>query len=299
MVRTEFESFYAINDLPQNAHHKDKEKTGTRYGLGADIPADENVFVRLDYSYTGYNDIDADIVTETEQIDPGEALFRLGLGWRFGGQGTGHSATPVKVAGGYAGAHVGHGALQSDVSGIHSDSDGAGGAVASDFDGDFGFDSGFTGGVFLGYGVTYANWYLGVEGELEDSTLHWDHVRDPQGRNFSVDKKDTRGLGIRGGYVLVNGALLYARAGQVRTRFNTTWIKGANRNNDIDRDDTVTGTRYGVGAELPVTRTGFVRMDYTFTDYHSYSFVTAHGNADDMDFDNSETLFRLGLGARF
>ncbi|MDH3871548.1 MAG: porin family protein, partial [Gammaproteobacteria bacterium] len=114
-----------------------------------------------------------------------------------------------------------------------------------------------------------------------------------------VEKLDTRGISLRGGYLLGNGSLLYVRAGNVRSRFNTTWVKGGNRLNDVDRDDTVDGTRVGVGAELPVSRSVFARLDYSYTEYDSYDFVTAHGSADSMTFDNSETLFRLGLGVRF
>jgi hypothetical protein len=42
-----------------------------------------------------------------------------------------------------------------------------------------------------------------------------------------------------------------------------------------------------------------VRLDYTYTDYNSYSFVTSQGAADSIEFDNDESLFRLGLGIRF
>jgi outer membrane immunogenic protein len=107
------------------------------------------------------------------------------------------------------------------------------------------------------------------------------------------------GASLRGGYVLDNGALLYARAGKVRTRFNTTWVKGNNTLNYVDRDDRKSGNRIGVGTELPVSRSAFVRLDYTYTDYKSYSFVTSHAAADSMEFDNAESLFRLGVGVRF
>jgi opacity protein-like surface antigen len=109
----------------------------------------------------------------------------------------------------------------------------------------------------------------------------------------------TVGVSLRGGYVLDNGSLLYARVGTVRTRFNTRWAKGNNRFNDVDRDDTESGLRLGVGAELPLSRSAFARLDYSYTDYDSYNFVTSHAEFDSMAFDNSETLFRLGVGTRF
>ena len=77
----------------------------------------------------------------------------------------------------------------------------------------------------------------------ESSTADWTHRKAPSGRNFSVEKKDTYGLGLRGGYQLRSGTLLYARADRVRTRFKTTWVKGGNRDNDVDRHDRSVGRR--------------------------------------------------------
>ena len=86
----------------------------------------------------------------------------------------------------------------------------------------------------------------------------------------------------------------------MRTRFNTSYVKGGSAANWIDRTDKLDGTRFGLGAEIPATDNAFVRMDYSYTRYDDpVSFVTAHGNSDAMNFENSETLVRLGLGFRF
>jgi len=301
MVETDFDAFYAVNDPLVKPYKNDLDKSAVRYGVGSDIPVTDSLFVRMDYTHSDFDDFVADIEGEGEEINASQNLFRLGLGWQFGAGGKAAVQSPVKVDGPYVGAHVGHGTLDSRLTGVHNERDASapGGVATSDFVGDFGYDSGFTSGVFLGYGLTWSRWYLGLEGEVEDSSLGWEHVREPNGRNFAVDKKESRGYALRGGYALASGALIYARAGQARTRFNTTWVKGENRANDVDRDDTVTGYRYGVGAEVPISRSGFVRLDYTYTDYEKYDFVTSHGTPDDMKFENSETLFRLGVGARF
>ena len=96
--------------------------------------------------------------------------------------------------------------------------------------------------------------------------------------------------------------MLYVRAGMVRGRFNTTYNKGVSTGQFIDRTDTLSGVKTGFGAEIPVGDATFLRFDFTHTIYESFSFVTGHGggaNADSMEFDNSENLFRLGLGFRF
>jgi opacity protein-like surface antigen len=299
-VRSKMKFSYRVNNLPQNAVDDSTNQTGLRYGLGADIPASDRLFVRLDYSYTDFDSYKADVVTEAEKLDPDQNLFRLGLGWRFGGS-MNEETEPATVerSGFYAGTHAGHGSLNSDLNGTQFDGSGAGASGPSDVDGDFGAQTGVTGGVFAGYDLTWGRWYAGLEAELEMSNAKWKQRSASGGRNFSVEKKDTNGLSVRGGYILDNGTLLYVRAGGVDTRFNTDWDRGGNSDNHVDRDDTKSGTRLGLGAEIPLNKRSFARLDYTYTNYESYDFVTSHGAPDDMDFANTETLFRLGLGARF
>lgn len=292
-VRTGFDSYYTLNDAPQNAVDATFEQDGTRYGVGTDIAAGRNLFVRLDYSHTDYDDFVADLVTTAENMQPAESYFRLGLGWQFGGN-EAPALPAVALRGFYAGALLGHGSLNSHATGLHNDS-----GASADFIGDFGHNAGVSGGAFAGWGTNWQRWYGGVEATAEASTAEWSHVRDPNGRNFSVEQHDTHGLGVRAGYQVRSGALLYVRADRVRTRFNSDWSKGGNPDNDVDRDDRVHGTRIGLGADIPATRALFVRLDYSHTEYDGYGFTTEHGNPDTVRFDNSDTLFRLGVGARF
>ncbi len=290
-VRTEFDTLLLQNDAPQDAVNKRFDQNGTRLGVGADVSVNSRLFVRMDYSHTAYDAFDAG----TESMDPAESYFRLGLGWQL--DEADHSLSPAEAidpSGFYAGASLGHQALTSAADGIHNDSGGT-----SDFYGDFGHAAGFTGGTFAGWGARWGRWYGGVEATAETSTADWTHRREPTGRNFSVEKQETWGFGLRGGYQLASGALLYVRTDRVRTRFGTRWSKGGNRSADIDRDDRVDGNRIGVGAQLPLTRTLFMRLDYSYTDYDDYGFVTTHGQPDSMRFENGETLFRLGLGTLF
>jgi len=295
-VRSKFKTSYTVNNLPGNTVDDSTDQTGIRYGLGADIPAGERLFVRFDYSYTDFDSYQADAVSELEKLQPDENLFRLGLGWRFG-EAAEKKAAPaaVKRSGFYTGVQIGHGSLNSQLSGTQQ----TGGGVPFDVKGDFGDQSGVTGGVFAGYGRAWKRWYAGLEGELGMSTAKWKQREASGGRDFSVEKKDSHGVSLRGGYTLDNGALLYARAGGVKTRFNTEWVKGDDPVNDIDRDDTKFGTRVGLGAEIPLNRGSFVRLDYSYTNYENYDFVTSHSDPDDVEFANSETLFRLALGAQF
>jgi hypothetical protein len=307
VVSTRFHTHYAENQFAAGAFDQTHRETGIRIGLGLEIPASRNLFVRTDFSvtrYDGYNvPYQSDVAaTTTETFDTDDAVFSLGVGWRFGGtrpQVASRSATELR--GLYLGASLGHGTLGTELTGTHFDQS----VGPYDFTGDFA-NSGFTGGFFAGYGHTFSQVYVGLELDAEASNLAWNHNRETGGgggREFAVEKRGSYGAGLRVGYVLDNGGLLYGRIGAVQTRFNTLYNKGAGVANWIDRSDTLDGTRIGFGAEIPASDSAFVRMDYSYTNYtDSVDFVTTHNggaNPDDMHFENSESLVRLGLGFRF
>jgi opacity protein-like surface antigen len=75
-------------------------------------------------------------------------------------------------------------------------------------------------------------------------------------------------------------------------------VKGPNAVNDVARDDDIDGFRYGIGAEINLSERVFTRLEYSYTEYGNYVFSTTHGQSDEMDFDNSEGVFRVGLGVR-
>ncbi|HUW27407.1 MAG TPA: outer membrane beta-barrel protein [Sulfuriferula sp.] len=307
LVRTNFHTYETENQYAATgAYNQDQTLNGTRYGVGVDIPASERLFVRMDYSYTHYGNYDASYqtsaggATSTDKFDNAESLFRVGLGWRFGGQ-----VKPIpkvdaaSVSGFYAGAKVGHGSLTTRLDAIHNDGGGAGCSNCA-FTGDFG-KLGGTWGFFAGYGWTFNRVYLGLDLEAESSNTQWFNNRDSSGggRDVSVQKKGSYGAGVRLGYVLNNGSLLYARAGQVRTRFNTLYVKGNNAAAWVDRDDVLKGNRLSIGAEVPAYRNLFVKMEYAVTNYGDYGFTTTQANADTPNFKNRDNLFSLGLGLRF
>ncbi len=294
IVKAEFDTFNKVNNQPIGYDDQDS-KTGKRYGLGVDIPATDQLFVRMDYSLTDYNSYTVDYLDNTgapdsADFDNNSAKFSVGLGWYFDKQS--RVVKPIKADhdGVYAGLLVGHGALASQASGVHNDN-----STTSDFFGDFANETGLKLSGLLGYGVTYDRLFLGLEAEIESGKSAWDHVRTPDGRDFALDKKGSYGLGLRAGYTLDSGALLYARYGVVKSKLNTEWTKGGNSNNYVDRDDNIKGKRFGLGAEVPLSNQAAMRFEYTYTDYDAYNFVTSHAEVDSMKFENSEALFKTGL----
>ena len=311
VVQTDFHSHFTVNQFAATgAFDQNHSETGTRFGLGLEIPASRNLFLRTDYSVTRYDEykgphqVNDTGDTASETFDNHDNVFSLGIGWRFGDtrpEVATRSATELR--GLYAGASLGHGTLGTKLTGTQKDSGATLGPV--DFTGDFA-DTGFTGGFFAGYGHTYNQVYVGLELDAEASNFGWGHERvageGGGGRDFAAEKRGSYGAALRVGYVLPNGGLLYGRIGAVETRFNTIYNKGAGTGSWINRSDTLDGTRFGIGAEIPASENAFVRMDYSYTRYNTVDFVTTHAggaNADDMRFENSESLARLGLGFRF
>lgn len=302
-VRTDFHTYYTENQFSTGAYNQDQTLTGNRVGLGLEIPASRNLFVRTDYSVTRYGSYLVPYQSSgggaitTENFKTSDAVFSLGLGWRFGGQRPVVATRPAaELRGLYMGANLGHGTLGTRLTGTQYDS----GVGPYDFTGDFA-RTGFTGGFFAGYGHTFNRIYVGMELEAEAANFGWEHERDTAGaggRDFASEKRGGYGGSVRIGYVLPNGSLLYGRIGPVRTRFNTFYSRGAGT--PVNQSDSFDGTRVGLGAEIPASQNTFVRMDYSYTRYNDPATVSpTQPTADVMTFDNTESLARLGIGYRF
>lgn len=307
LVRREFDIYDTENQFATTgAYDRSKSLTGTRFGMGMEMPIQESLFIRMDYTYTNYRDFDASTQaniagtdTTLDSFDIRENLLQLGVGWRWGEHQVLPVIDPETVAGFHAGVKAGYGVLSSHIDAIHNDG-GSQPCTNCSFVGDFG-DSGTTAGFFAGYGITLKRFYVGLEVEATSGKeTEWKTDRDSGGggRIFGVSKKGGHAASVKLGYVLPSGTLLYARLGQVRTRFTTIHEKG-NSNNWVDRDDRLSGDLWAVGAEMPVYRNLFVKMDYSQTDYDDFEFVTSHGNPDTSRYNHRESLFSVGIGLRF
>lgn len=281
----------------------DNTQNGTVFGIGTDIPNGDHAFVRMDYTYTRYDSYNVTIVQPSpngynEQYTNNGGYFNVGLGWRFGGPPAAKHATvdPAYLRGLYAGAGVGYDSVLTRDNTLHYHSGYGYDTLAADFG-----REGFAGGAYAGYGYTFGRWYAGAELDVEASTASWRHDRVTSGgggRDFAVYKKGGHGYGVRLGYVLDNGSLLYARLGRVSTKFNSYYVQG--NSTPVDRDDTVQGTRVGLGAELPINKAAFVRLDYAVTHYAATpTFQSGSATPDTVNFDNRESQFQVGLGFRF
>ena len=310
-ARTEFDSYFTENQFADiDAFDDTRTQQGTLLGFGLEIPATRNLFVRFDYSRTSYDSylaphaISAEGTTASETMKNKESVFSVGLGWRFGGKGPTVTERPADgLRGWYMGAGLGRGDIATSMTGTHLDGGGLGGPF--DFAGDFA-QSGFLGSVFAGFGHTFRRAYVGLELNVDAANFGWEHERTTGGgggRDFAVDRRGSYGASLRVGYVLPNGALVFASAGPVHARFNTLYNKGASVDSWINRSDTLSGTRIGIGAEIPASDNTFVRVNYSYTRYdNQVDILTSHAggaNADAISFATREASARLSFGYRF
>lgn len=291
-----FDTYNQVNVYPAEAYDDGDSRWGLRYGVGTEIPAGQNTFLRLDYGVTDSRDYEIGYrghtgETESAKYDPRATAFTLGLGWRMNGV----EVKPIDTSqqsGVYAGLMLGSSSLTSRATGVHTES----GTEESAFGGDFGDIGHGALAPVIGYAWrSDSPWQLALEIDADLINAGWEHERDPTGRNFGVDMNSSTGANLRLGYRLQQGTLLFATLGKERARFNTDWVKGGNSNAYVSRDDEVWGTRLGVGTEIPVGRKTALRIDYSETNYDDYEFTTDHSNADSMKFDNSRSRFRTGL----
>lgn len=57
--------------------------SGLRYGVGMEVGASDNMFVRMDYSYTDYDEYNVDYGSGVDSFNPTESMMRIGVGYRF------------------------------------------------------------------------------------------------------------------------------------------------------------------------------------------------------------------------
>jgi opacity protein-like surface antigen len=78
---TEFTTQYS--QFGETIADQDDTLSGVRLGGGMEFQGSRGVFLRLDYTWTGYEDLDIDLTNRPENFDHDENIFWLGTGVRF------------------------------------------------------------------------------------------------------------------------------------------------------------------------------------------------------------------------
>ncbi len=289
VVAADFKTDYQLNNRGTNDR---RTEAGIRVGLGATAPITPDLAVRMEHTYSAFSSYNIDCCiapprTGTpDNFTNDEAITSFGLVYTFGGVPGAMSSANINYQGFYVGGQVGHDALSTWTTGPRD----SGTTRTANFG-----DLGYTGGALGGYGAQFGNFYVGGELEAELAKVHGDQDRQGGGRSFLVEKQWSYGASLRGGYVVNNTALLYARVGVVQTRFNVDYSRG---NNSLSSNYDETGVRFGGGMEFPVADDFIVRLDYTHTSYPQFEMVTPPGGEVEQ-FRPKDDLFRLGILHQF
>lgn len=288
-VATEFATAYTHSIHGARA---DGYQRGLRFGGGVEFPLGGGLSGRMEYTQTAYADYDVKAGGPSgsgpDNFANDENLTRFGIVYHIDAAPSDQPAPTVNFTFGgfYAGAQAGFGSLISQNAGARNlgktlDAQRAG--------------TGASGGLFGGYGLMFDQIYLGAEAEAEIGNQDWNIERNDNGRIYSVAKDYSYGASLLAGYVFDSNTLAYGRLGYANTQFR-------NKYHDetgvyyVKSNKTEGGLRIGGGVALPVEDNIFLRLDYTWTRYGTYTvnYVTGKDT-----FRNSENLFRVGLGWTF
>jgi opacity protein-like surface antigen len=287
VMRTDFNVDYLFQDASVSYSTTDE---AFQAGIGAEVPLSKRLAWRMDYTWRNYPGIEIDYDLGLDKLDSEEGVFYAGLQAALGGDGYAESVQRVgdekRFSGLYLGGHVGHGVISTDFEGRRGQP-AQGGFVSTVVGSD-----GFTAGGTAGFGTLFNRFYLGLEAELEAGMSQFSFDRQVDVRTFTVDKRESGGLGVRLGYALADRALLYTGVGLLTTRFETRYLF-----RDVLEivDKRVHGTRFVLGTEIPAVGNLSWRIEYSYTDYKPYSTVEETSDT----FDINETLFRTGAIVRF
>ena len=80
VIGSEFETRYRTGgaDLRQS-----DTQVGARLSGGVELPANDQLAVRLEYTHARYEDYQIDLPSGTDSFEPSENLFQAGVVWRF------------------------------------------------------------------------------------------------------------------------------------------------------------------------------------------------------------------------
>ena len=254
---------------------------GLEYGIGTRVPVSDHFSIGMEYVHAVLDDYSMGPGNGTpDAFANSESTARISGTYHFNAPRRSYAVVAQDFSGAYWGLQIGHGGLSSLTNGNR--------AASSVLNADFG-DTGFTGGLLVGYNHQSGILVCGAELDADLAQQEWNHDRQPSGRNFSLEKTASAGASLRAGAVLSDAALVYGRVGVTGSYFD---IDFSNSGGTANSEDCYAGLRYGGGLEVPVNDAFAWRFDYTFTDYGTLSLSTSPGVE---TYRTTESLCRVGV----
>lgn len=265
------------------AHYDYEGRQRSEFVFGADIWANywltPRLFAGVDYNFSQRTSDAAGFDFSKNRL-----MARLGAQLAPRDFPGGETFAPIIAAAAPGGAYLSvfttYGALTTGLYGPR----GSGTNVA-----DFG-ESGLGYGGAVGYGFVVGRLYVGAELEGTGDSARWTHL---SGREFSADKANGFGGGVRFGYVTDANNLVFSRISILSSEFATEY---ETQSAQIEQHERVRGLGFGIGAEAGGTGREFVKFEYVLAAYDDYDIATGPSSVD--NFSNVESQFRVGVGFR-
>ena len=267
-----------------------RTQTGWTIGSGVEAALGGNWTGKIEYLYLDLGNKNDFIGTQALRTETREHLFRVGVNYRFGGNGLYAPVPPANWAGIYLGGNFG-GATGRDRT------DATYGVAADSFTLS---PDGFIGGGQIGYNWQAANWVFGLETDFQGSTQR-DNRTAVLGPTVFYDAKLPWFGTVRGrvGYS-VGSTLFYGTAGYAYGSVKTN-IVTANSNETFTK--TKSGWTAGAGIEAPFTLLGLLgpnwtaKTEYLYVDLGSTTDVFAGAGVNTTKV--TEHVFRTGINYHF
>ncbi len=148
--------------------------------------------------------------------------------------------------------------------------------------------SGVIYGGAIGYDFAVAGSIIGIEAEVTGSTT------DSQGTSLFVPGDALRAragrdiyAGLRFGYVVSPGVMLYSKAGYSNARIDAVYEVGIQ---NFEQDENLSGVRAGAGAEVRLGGGLYAKAEYRYSHYGDSRYY-------DIDVDRHQLVG--GIGIRF
>ncbi|MGO3927209.1 outer membrane beta-barrel protein [Rhodopseudomonas pseudopalustris] len=268
-----------------------RTQTGWTIGSGVEAALGGNWTGKIEYLYLNLGNKNDFIADQALRTETREHLFRVGVNYRFGGNGLYAPVPAANWAGFYLGGNFG-GATGRDRTTAT-----VGGATDS-----FTLSpDGFIGGGQIGYNWQAANWVFGLETDFQGSTQR-DNRTAVLGPTVFYDAKLPWFGTVRGrvGYS-VGSTLFYGTGGYAYGSVKTN-IVTANSNETFSK--TKSGWTVGAGMEAPFTLLGLLGPNWTAKT--EYLYVDLGSTTDLFDGGNgvnttkvTEHVFRTGINYHF
>ncbi len=156
------------------------------------------------------------------------------------------------------------------------------------------FVPGWLGGLFLGYGQYFTNWYLG--GEIFGNWANANNSENNPSYYTKFQANSNYGLSILPGIKVNDTTLAYLRLG-----WNWANVKGRATNKTVvpnvsgSNTKTVNGFQWGLGMETLIVGNWSVRGEYNYTSFNSFHANTPTG----VKFSPTDNQVLLGVVYHF